>query len=259
MSPRAQVVAPLAGMLLGLTALGLTVGATRCDESSVSASEDRSTLGAIMSRRAVPMQPTPSAALGICQQLPLIRATCPRRVPGGPYTEARRPPGFHGVAAGGAIALCATGVPIASRGCTSQSWILEAGAPAGLPSDAPPELGQKRLDSRRTRPPQYVHLIIYAARGNLGPSFPFAWPHGHAQPIHNRLLRPSRTKPIFFGHRDWAGHNGSLVLAPPLASGGENGDHVIFRWQEGGVAHAISLHAWVPLREAVATLRAMVV
>src|SRR5438874_2694188 len=113
----------------------------------------------------VALRPTPSGALAICRRLSLIRPTCPRRVPVGPYGPTRPPPGYTGVAAGGAIAFCADsrtgGVPLGSGACASQTWILEVGAPAGLPPDAPPGLPAKRLGPSRTRPPHYVHIIVY--------------------------------------------------------------------------------------------------
>ena len=72
------------------------------------------------------MTPTPPAALAICRRLTLISSTCPRRVPTGRYASAQRPPGYRGVAAGGAIALCADerlrGVPITSGACRYQTW-----------------------------------------------------------------------------------------------------------------------------------------
>ena len=209
------------------------------------------------------MRPTPSGALALCRRLTLIRPACPRRVPIGPYAHARRPPGYTGPAAGGAIALCVDsgtrGVPVSSPACADPSWILEAGAPAGLPPGAPPGVpGQRIPPARRTRPPHYVHIIVYAARGSLASRFPFAWPHGPARPAEDSLLRPNRQMAILLGSRQWAGLRGTLILAPPLVFGGENGDHLIFRWKQGDVDHMISMHAWAPLRQAVATLGAVV-
>lgn len=208
------------------------------------------------------MRTTPPGAFAICRRLSLIRATCPRRVPVGPYAHARRPPGYTGLAGGGAIATCTDtrlrGVLLTSNACASQTWILEVGAPAGLPPDAPPGLRGKRLGPSRTRPPQYVHIIIYAARGSLAAKFPFTWPQGPVRTISDSLLRPGRRAPIFLGHRDWAGHRGTLILAPPLIFGGENGDHLIFRWHQGDIDHTVSLHSWAPLTEAVSTLKSIV-
>jgi hypothetical protein len=52
--------------------------------------------------------------------------------------------------------------------------------------------------------------------------------------------------------------HGTLVLAPPLAYGGENGDHLLFRWRRGAVEYLVSMHSWAPLRQAEATLAALV-
>ena len=209
------------------------------------------------------MKETPSAALAICGRLPLIKPVCPRRVPVGRYAEAKRPPGFRGPAAAGAIAVCANPqlarVRIGSASCRYQTWSLEAGAPAGLPPDAPPGFRGKRLGPSRTRPPQYVHGLIYASRGVLeNKLLPFAWPRGRAHRVTNALLTPHRTRPISLGRVRWTGRDAELVLAPPLVFGGEMGDHLILHWSTRGVEYAVSLHSWAPLEEAVATLRAMV-
>jgi hypothetical protein len=184
-------------------------------------------------------------------------------VPRGGHTHASSPPGFNGLAGGGAIVVCtnhrARSGPITQGRCVSPSWIFEAGAPAGLPPDAPPNVRGKRVAyGRRTRPPHYVHIIIYASRRSLAPRFPFVWPRGTVHAVNDHLLRLDRTTPILFGQRTWAGRRGTLILAPPLAFGGENGDHLAFRWTQDGIDRVVSLHAWTPLREAIATLRAVV-
>jgi hypothetical protein len=211
----------------------------------------------------VPMRPTPSAALALCRRSTLLRPACPRRVPIGPYAQARRPPGYTGLAAAGSIGFCSDGrtrrVPISSPACAEPSWILEAGAPAGLPPGAPPGIPGKRLPAaRRTRPPQYVHIVLYAAHSSLAPRLSFPWPRGPAERTRDTLLRANRTKPILLGPRDWSGDRGTLVLAPRLIFGGENGDHLIFRWRRAGIEHIVSMHSWAPLREAEATLKAII-
>jgi hypothetical protein len=191
------------------------------------------------------MRRAPPSALAICRRLALIRPSCPRLVPIGPYAAAKRPPGYRGVAAGGAIALCGDerlrGVSITNSTCRYQTWSLEVGAPAGLPPDALPGIPGKRLGSDRARPPQYVHIVIYAARGPLEQKlFPFAWPHDQAHAIKDSLLRPKRRQPISLGSVRWAGLDGQRVLAPPLLFGGEVGDHLIFHWKAAGIEHAVS-------------------
>jgi len=213
---------------------------------------------------AVAMKRTASAALALCQRLSLIRPTCPTRVPVTRFVGAPRPPGFRGPAGGGAIALCADrrlrGIPVGSSGaCRYQTWILELGAPAGLPANAPTSTPGERLGAGRTRPPEYLHIVIYAARGTVANRlFPFAWPHGPIAAMRDTLLARRRTAPVPLGRVHWGGHEGQLVLAPPLVFGGELGDHLIYHWRGRGIEHVISLHSWAPVREAVATLRAVV-
>lgn len=70
-------------------------------------------------------------------------------------------------------------------------------------------------------------------------------------------MRRTRTEPISFGRVRWGDTRGLLFLAPPFLTGGYLGDHLAFVWRAGDTSWAVSLHAWEPLREAVATLRAM--
>ena len=41
---------------------------------------------------------------------------------------------------------------------------------------------------------------------------------------------------LTWGSVRWAGHDGQLVLAPPLIFGGEVGDHLIFHWKAAGLS-----------------------
>jgi hypothetical protein len=210
------------------------------------------------------MTRTRAAAFAICREMRLIRAVCPGRVPVGRYTKPQRPPGYRGVFGGDAIAGCSdqngAAAPIKSNACRAAFWSLEAGAPAGIPPDAPPGTPGKRISGAwRTRPPGYVHVLIYASPDPLGHNVvPFAWPQGSAQPVTDALLNPKRQLPISLGWVRWADHYGQLVLAPPLAFGGMAGDHVIFRFSASGANYAVTVHSWAPLREAVATLRTVV-
>jgi len=61
------------------------------------------------------------------------------------------------------------------------------------------------------------------------------------------------------GQVRWYGQSGELVLAPPyFAGGGPVGDHLAFCFRADGVSHAITIHAWSPLVQVVATLKGMV-
>lgn len=70
------------------------------------------------------------------------------------------------------------------------------------------------------------------------------------------LLSPTRRRAVLFGHVDWYWRSGALVLAPPyFAGGGPVGDHLEFCFDARGVYYAITIHAWAPLAQTVATLR----
>jgi hypothetical protein len=87
---------------------------------------------------------------------------------------------------------------------------------------------------RRGRP---QHVALFASRYGLDRVFTSA--------PQVRLGRPT-----------WGGLRGVLVVdsSRPAA-----GDHVVFRWRSQGVDYALALAAWKPMRDAVATLRAIVV
>jgi hypothetical protein len=76
----------------------------------------------------------------------------------------------------------------------------------------------------------------------------------------NLFVGPMSERPgsQHLGSRMWNGREGELVLAPPYPIGGMEGDHLIFKWAEGGLDHSLSLHAWEPLVDTEATLRAIV-
>jgi hypothetical protein len=71
-------------------------------------------------------------------------------------------------------------------------------------------------------------------------------------------MRTKRRGGVDLGDARWNGRSGRLVLAPPYPRGGINGNHLLFRWREGGTRYQLSLHAWEPLTETVAALRAIV-
>lgn len=81
------------------------------------------------------------------------------------------------------------------------------------------------------------HFALFASRYGLDRVF--------ASPPRRRLGRPH-----------WGGLRGVLVLD---ASRPAAGDHLVFRWRSRGIEYAFALAAWQPTRDAVATLRAVVV
>jgi hypothetical protein len=106
------------------------------------------------------------------------------------------------------------------------------------------------------RPPRMAHLVLLAGAIEQSAVGAFATPR--AVRLHNGLLRRERTRPLSFGRVRWSGRSGTLLLAPPYLRGGVVGNHLIFRWRSRGTDYAVTLHAWEPLAEAVATLRAVV-
>jgi hypothetical protein len=107
------------------------------------------------------------------------------------------------------------------------------------------------------RPPVWSHVTIYA--GDLGSAFSFRYPtHGRRIGNLDGLFAKTRRRAIFLGSYTWAGRSGTVVLAPSYPGGGEQGDHLIFRWRQSNVGCAVGLHSWEPLSHAFATLRAMV-
>jgi hypothetical protein len=100
-----------------------------------------------------------------------------------------------------------------------------------------------------------AHIVL--AVGNIDGIAPYTRPVGKLVALENGLMRRPRRLPISFGRVRWAGKNGVLFLAPPFVFGGEIGNHLVFRWRAHGTDYLVSLHAWEPLRETAATLRAM--
>jgi hypothetical protein len=108
---------------------------------------------------------------------------------------------------------------------------------------------------RRNAPPRFAHVVLKG--GELTKAFPFEWPSGDVVPV-AQALDAERNTPVLLGAFSWGGNEGTLVLAPAFPVGGVDGDHVVYRWQEEDTEYALSLHAWTPLEECVATLRMLV-
>jgi hypothetical protein len=108
---------------------------------------------------------------------------------------------------------------------------------------------------RRNAPPRFAHVVLKG--GDLTKAFYFEWPSGPMVAVVD-ALKGNRQAPLLLGTRSWAGRQGALVLAPAFPAGGVDGDHLVYRWEDGDREYAVSLHAWKPLDECVATLRALV-
>jgi hypothetical protein len=105
------------------------------------------------------------------------------------------------------------------------------------------------------RPPQILHIEV-AVRPDRW--VPFRWPRTGGVKPRDGLVRTERTRPLLFGNVSWGGKRGSVALAPGYPAGGSQGNHVMFRWRQGGETYVVGMHAWEPFREAYATLRRVV-
>lgn len=175
---------------------------------------------------AVPLVRLSKARLAHCERSGLLRPVCPRLVPrvGAPY-------------------LSNLSVELAGRSVLDV-FDLERG-------------GELPQHPERNRPPRMGHVVAVA--GNVERLAAFEEPHGTVgERVRDGLMRRSRRAPVSFGRVRWAGRVGALYLMPPFPHGGMLGNHLVFSWHERGGAYALSLHAWEPLAESVATLHAMV-
>ena len=107
--------------------------------------------------------------------------------------------------------------------------------------------------SRRNGPPRFSHLVVQA--GEVATMLPFEIP---TQAVEELDLSRKRKRALLLGRPRWNETSGTLLLAPPYPGGGINGDHLVYLWRQDGAAYTLSLHAWLPLRESTATLRAVV-
>jgi hypothetical protein len=109
---------------------------------------------------------------------------------------------------------------------------------------------------RRNRPPRFAHLVVQA--GDLERGLAFAIPAAGSMQGSGGVVARRRSEAISYGQRSWGGKQGLLVLAPSFPHGGIDGDHLMLIWESNGIDHSVSLHAWLPLVEAEATLRKVV-
>ena len=175
---------------------------------------------------ALPLAPTPANALGACLKMALLRAVCPPRVP--------MLSGHAVVLSAACLDSAGARVPLTSNRCRTAAWSLIG---------APP------------KPANIAHLVITASPNDRQ----CVWPHELQARASDRLLNPSRRRAVSLGTVDWHGQPGQLVLAPPFArGGGVVGGHLEFCFRAHRVNYAITLHAWPPLAQVVATLNRVV-
>jgi hypothetical protein len=144
--------------------------------------------------------------------------------------------------------------------------------PTGLPkpdssriAQAPYVLSYVRLRGRFAA----VMIVYGAPHQNLSAGdTPRAFLHAEffsAATMHSLLdglgvfgLSGSNPLQTLVGKRTLGGHGGRLYRGLPYSrGGGELGGHLTFVWQAGG-SHAVSLHAWRPVRATLPVLSALV-
>jgi hypothetical protein len=108
----------------------------------------------------------------------------------------------------------------------------------------------------RNRPPRMAHLLVVG--GHVERSAAGVFDDLRRAGLRDGLMRRKRTRSLDLGARRWAGRSGRLLLAPAFPNGGMHGNHLIFRWRDGGREYVLSLHGWEPLTEAAAMLEAVV-
>jgi len=168
---------------------------------------------------ALPLEPLPSVGARDCRSSPLLRPACPRLVPAGVYRR--------------------SGIFVA-RGRDF------GGGHDVFSAEAVPQPGGQ---------PVTRHVVVYA-----GTRLPFAGVERlRAVGLRNGLTRRGPLAgPRLLGRPTWNGRRGLLVLWKPYPNGGMDGNHLVFLWRDGRIDRAVTLHEWEPLRQAAATLRAIV-
>jgi hypothetical protein len=204
--------------LLALVAVAIAAGCSSSPEKRESTESERRTSGIALVRM-------PARALARCRGGSLVALACPTLVPSSRWRDRAEWSN--------------------ERGRLPFRGVFELGAGAEHP-------GQPEQD----RPPRLVHLVVLGGReATRG----FRWPRpATAVVLRDRLYGRERHRALSFGTRTWAGRHGELVLAPAFPEGGIVGNHLIFRWREGGAYYAVSLHGWEPFTETVGVLRAVV-
>lgn len=168
---------------------------------------------------ASPLAPTPPKSLKKCERYPQLEPACPTKVP---------------------IIEDATWHRAHASNGGRNLWVFfaEWNVPhSGLTS--------------KNAPPAFAHLNAIAGDVEMMADFP-------VDSASERDPPKERSSALSFGERTWNGRTGELLLAPSYPHGGMEGDHLAFRWTQEGVDFSLSLHAWDPLEETHATLKAIV-
>ncbi len=162
---------------------------------------------------------TPPDLLEKCRRHPELRQACPAMVPA--VTDVRYERSRSSVESG-------------------RVWVFFAEWNAPRPG----------LDPANA-PPQFAHVNVFAGALEV---FGGVDVGGR---LHGEPPRKRRSG-LTLGPREWDGRAGELLLAASYPHGGIQGDHLVFQWTEGDRDYSLSLHAWEPLDETEATLKAVV-
>jgi hypothetical protein len=196
------------------------------------ASPDLSQPGPVLS-----LAPPPEEVIAACKRVKAVVNACPGRIPLSGSAEFR----FQGFSSG----------PYAT-------FTAEAGS-------GPYE------DPEKNSPPGFVHFA--AQGGDLSDAFEtFSYSTAKSfEPEDGLMLSEERLRQarlgragktpqgLFLGTVMWNDLTGELVLVPSfIFVDSIHADHAIFVWQARGHDYALSVHAWEPFTESVATLEAMV-
>jgi hypothetical protein len=173
------------------------------------------------------MERTPSYVFGYCDRSRRLMLACPHVLP----KMSQPSPHWE-------VNLCLIG----HSGCAGLTWDDLSLVDGGY----------------GTRPPAWSHIVVQA--GNLATAFPFTYPTRGTTVTHlDGLLARTRTRAVYVGTFIWGGKRGTVILAPDFPGGGEQGNHLIFRWRERHTDFALGLHGWEPLSQTFAALRQMVI
>lgn len=216
---------PARCLLLVLTAVPLLLIACT-DSSSADRAESRKG-SAPTTDGGPPLMPIPDEVMRRCQQDPKLAPACPPSLPqvDGEYT------GGRAFSAG------------------------ERGDKGRIASIYYQAAASNRL-TRKNSPPRFAHVNVLA--GNLKRAFFFRFPRESPSRVDADTIRRYPKKAKLLERQSWNGRTGRLVLAPAFPAGGPDGGHLIFRWKTDGMDFALSLHAWLPLPDAIRTLQAVV-
>lgn len=177
--------------------------------------------------RAVRTERTPAYVLGYCKKSIRLPLACPHVLP----RMSQPSPHWE-------VNLCL----VRHAGCTGLTWDDLSLVDGGY----------------GTRPPAWSHVSVQA--GSLRHAFPFAYPTSGPRLSHlDGLFARSRAHAVYVGTFTWGGRRGTVILAPDFPAGGEQGNHLIFRWRQNGTDFAVGLHGWEPLSQTFSTLRQMII